>query len=32
MIALKNEKAKFKVALRKDLNTHSSYSVDEFFV
>jgi hypothetical protein len=29
---LKNEKAKFKAALRKYLNTHSFYSVDEFFV
>jgi hypothetical protein len=27
----KNEKAKFKVALRKYLNTHSFYSADEFF-
>jgi hypothetical protein len=29
---LKNEKAKFKVALRKYLNTHSFYSVDEFLM
>ena len=29
---LKNEKAKFKVALRKYLNTHSFYSVDECFM
>jgi hypothetical protein len=29
---LKNEKAKLKVALRKCLNTHSFYSVDEFFM
>jgi len=29
---LKNEKAKFKSALRKYLNTHCFYSVDEFFV
>jgi hypothetical protein len=28
---LKNEKAKFKLALRKYLNAHSFYSVDEFF-
>jgi hypothetical protein len=28
---LKNEKAKFKVALRKYLNEHSFYPVDEFF-
>jgi hypothetical protein len=27
-----NEKAKFKVALKKYLNTHSFYSVDEFFM
>jgi hypothetical protein len=26
------EKAKFKVALRRTLNTHSSYSVDSFFM
>jgi hypothetical protein len=31
-IILENEKAKFKAALRKDLNTHSLYPVDEFFV
>jgi hypothetical protein len=31
LISLKNEKTKFKVALRKYLNTHSFYSVDEFF-
>jgi len=31
-IVLKNEKAKFKVALRKYLNTDSLYSVDEFFM
>jgi hypothetical protein len=30
LISLKNEKTKFKVALRKCLNTHSFYSVDEF--
>jgi len=29
---LKNEKAKFKAALRKYLNTHSFYSGDEFFM
>jgi hypothetical protein len=29
---LKNEKAKFKLALRKDLHTHPFYSVDEFFM
>jgi len=29
---LKNDKAKFKTALRKYLNTHSFYSVDELFV
>jgi len=29
---LKNDKAKFKAALRKCLHTHLSYSVDEFFV
>jgi hypothetical protein len=29
---LKNEKAKFKLALRKYLNTQSFYSVDEFFM
>ena len=28
---LKNEKEKFKVALRRYLHTHSFYSVDEFF-
>jgi len=27
---LNNEKAQFKVALRKYLNTHSFYSVDDF--
>jgi hypothetical protein len=27
---LKNEKAQFKVALRKYLNTYSFYSVDDF--
>jgi hypothetical protein len=32
LISLKNEKTKFKVALRKYLNTHSFYSVDEFFM
>ena len=30
LISLKNEKTKFKVALRKYLNTHCFYSVDEF--
>jgi hypothetical protein len=29
---LKDEKAKFKVALRKYLNTHSFYSVNELFM
>ena len=29
---LKKDKAKFKAALRKYLNTHSFYCVDEFFV
>ena len=29
---LKNEKAKFKAALRKELNTHSFYPVDAFFM
>jgi hypothetical protein len=29
---LKNEKAQFKVALRRYLNAHSFYSVDEFLV
>jgi hypothetical protein len=29
---LKNEKAKFKVALKKYLNTHSFYTVDEYFM
>jgi hypothetical protein len=29
---LKKEKAKFKLTLRKFLNTHSFYSVDEFFM
>jgi hypothetical protein len=29
---LKREKAEFKVSLRKDLNSHSFYSVDEFFL
>jgi len=28
---LKNDKTQFKVALKKSLNTHSFYSVDEFF-
>jgi hypothetical protein len=32
LISLKNEKTKFKVALRKYLNTHYFYSVDEFFM
>jgi hypothetical protein len=31
LISLKNEKTKFKAALRKYLNTHSFYSVGEFF-
>jgi IS1 family transposase len=30
LISLKNEKTKFKVALRKYLNIHCFYSVDEF--
>jgi hypothetical protein len=30
--SLMNEKAKFKVALKRYLNTHSFYSVDEFLV
>jgi hypothetical protein len=29
---LKNEKAQFKVALRRYLDAHSFYSVDEFFM
>ena len=29
---LKNQKAKFKVAVQKYLNTHSFYSVDKYFV
>jgi hypothetical protein len=29
---LKNEKAQFKAALRRYLNVHSFYSVDEFFM
>ena len=29
---LKKEKAKFKVAVRKYLNTHSFYSVDKYFM
>jgi len=29
---LKDKKAKFKVVLRKYLNMHPSYSVDEFFM
>jgi hypothetical protein len=32
LISPKNEKTKFKVALRKYLNTHSFYSVDDFFI
>jgi hypothetical protein len=32
LISLKNEKTKFKAALRKYLNTQSFYSVDEFFM
>jgi hypothetical protein len=32
LIILKNEKAKFKLALRKYLNPHSFYIVDEFFM
>jgi hypothetical protein len=31
-MSLKNEKTKFKAALKKYLNTHSFYSVDEFFM
>ena len=31
IINLKNEKTKFKVALKRFLNAHSFYSVDEFF-
>jgi len=30
--SLRIKKAKFKAALRKDLNTHSFYPVDEFFM
>jgi hypothetical protein len=30
LINFKNERAKFKVALKRYLNTHSFYSVDEF--
>jgi hypothetical protein len=29
---LKNEKAQFKAALRRYLNAHSFYSVDEFLM
>jgi hypothetical protein len=29
---LKNENAKFKIALRKYLNTHSFYPADEVFM
>jgi len=29
---LKRDKAKFKAALRKHLNTHFFYSIDEFFI
>ena len=29
---LKNERAKFKVALERCLNTHSFYAVDEFLI
>jgi hypothetical protein len=32
LISLKNENTKFKVALRKYLNRHTFYSVDEFFM
>jgi IS1 family transposase len=32
LTSLKNEKTKFKAALRKYLNTHSSYLLDEFFM
>jgi hypothetical protein len=32
LTSLKNEKAEFKVALKRYLNTHSFYSVDEFFM
>jgi hypothetical protein len=32
LTSLQNEKAKFKVALKRYLITHSFYSVDEFFV
>jgi hypothetical protein len=32
LINLKNEKAQFKVALRRYLNAHSFYSVNEFFM
>jgi hypothetical protein len=32
LISLKNEKTKFKAALRKYLNTHSFYTVDELFM
>jgi hypothetical protein len=32
LISLKNEKTKFNVALRKYLNTHCFYSVDESFM
>jgi hypothetical protein len=31
LTGFKNDKVKFKAALRKDLNTHS-YFVDEFFI
>jgi hypothetical protein len=32
LISVKNEQTKFKVALRKYLNTHCFYTVDEFFM
>jgi hypothetical protein len=32
LISLKNEKTKFKAELKQYLNTHSFYSVDEFFM
>jgi IS1 family transposase len=32
LTSLKNGKAKFKVALKRYLNTHSFFSVDEFFM
>jgi len=32
LTSLRNEKAQFKIALRRYLNTHSLYSIDELFM